>query len=69
MRNVAFAVANQVLKEPEATPEAWPPVRCPSGTANSFPIAGLTGNVRSATDAQCRSRGPWRRTEVRQRTA
>jgi hypothetical protein len=44
-------------------------VQCPSGTANSSPIAGLTGNARSATGAQCRSRGPWRRTKVRQRTA
>ncbi|HUW36133.1 MAG TPA: hypothetical protein VMV91_02280 [Rhodocyclaceae bacterium] len=69
LRDVAFAVANQVPKEPEATPEVRPPVRCPSGTANSFHIAGLTGNARSATGAQCRSRGPWRRAEARQRTA
>lgn len=33
------------------------------------PVAGLTGNARSATDAQCRSRGPWRRTKMRKRTA
>ena len=55
--------------ELEATPEVRPPVRCPSGTANSFPIAGLTGNARSETGAQCRSRGPWRRAKARQRTA
>jgi hypothetical protein len=44
-------------------------VRCPSGTANSSPTAGLTGNARSATGAQCRSRGPCRRAKARQRTA
>ena len=44
-------------------------MRCPSGTANSSPTAGLTGNARSATDAQCRSRGPCRRAKARQRTA
>lgn len=44
-------------------------MQCPSGTANSSPIAGLTGDARSATGAQCRSRGPWRRTEVRLPTA
>jgi len=44
-------------------------VRCPSGTANSSLTAGLTGNTRSATGAQCRSRGPCRRAVARQRTA
>ena len=34
-----------------------------------IPIAGLTGNARSATGAQGRSRGPCRRAKARQRTA
>jgi hypothetical protein len=40
-----------------------------SGTASSHPVAGLTGNTRSATGAQGRSRRPCRRTEVRPCTA
>ena len=79
LRDVAFAVANQApgpRRGPFVAPGARgspggrvSPVRCPSGTANSSPFAGLTGNARSATGAEYRSRGPCRRAEAPHCTA
>ena len=79
LRDVAFAVANQALKgrlrgpfvapESEAIPEGVSLGAVPVRHRELVPFAGLTGNARSATGAQYRSRGPRRSAEARQCTA
>ena len=73
LRDVAFAVANQALKGPEAIPEGVSPsVQCPSGTANSSPspaslatpVPRRARNTVHAGRATAPKRGSARLTEV-----